>query len=79
MTDSIYIFADYGLIMLIIGIIAVIAAAGVIIYDRIKTKHTFDSINSMLDSAIDGTFSESRFDETEMSALESKLWKLQNN
>lgn len=74
MTDAVYVFEAYGAVMFIVGIITAIIAVGVIIYDRIKTKHTFDSINSMLDSAINGTFSESRFDETEMSALESKLW-----
>ncbi len=74
MIEQAYSIELMGIIMLAVGIAAVIAAVIAVILNRIKTRHILESINRMLDSAIDGTFSESRFDETELSALESKLW-----
>lgn len=38
------------------------------------TKRTFERLNQMLDDTMNGTFEESRFDESQLSQLESK-WK----
>lgn len=62
-------------IIVIIALTAAVASISAGIYSRIKTRRILKSINSMLDSAIDGSFSEQRFDETELSALENKLWQ----
>lgn len=38
-----------------------------------KTKKTMDTIEKMLDTAIEGTYSETQFDESRLSALETKF------
>lgn len=45
------------------------------LYSRIRVRHLTVSMGRMLDMAIDGTFTEHKFDESLLSALESKLWK----
>lgn len=48
------------------------ASAAVLLYRR-KTRKTMDSLDKMLTKAMDGTFSESTFDESRLSALEARL------
>lgn len=50
----------------------IIAIVFVFIY-RYKMKITINKLNHMLDSAISGSFSESTYDESSLSALEAKL------
>ena len=50
-----------------------VSSVALIIISRYQHKRLMDNLNRMLDSAIDGTFSETVFDETRLSALESKL------
>lgn len=60
----------------IITAIAVIIAIGAVIAAfviRGRTKRIIKNINEMIDSAIDGSFSEKHFDESVMSAMESRL------
>lgn len=52
---------------------AVLIAAVVIILYRQYTKRILEKINRMIESAIDGSFSESVFDESALSAVEAKL------
>lgn len=54
---------------------ALIAAAAllVVLRERRKTRHIMESMNAMLDKAMEGTFTEDCFDETLLSSLESKL------
>ena len=62
----------------IIIIVAVIIAVGAVVFSAvsvIKTRRILKNIHKMLDDAISGSFIENRFDETELSALENKLWK----
>ena len=62
----------------IIIISAVIIAVGAVVFSAvsvIKTRRILKNIHKMLDDAISGSFIENRFDETELSALENKLWK----
>lgn len=48
-------------------------AVSLVIYDRLKLKRTFTSLESMLNQAIEGSFSADSFDETRLSRLETKL------
>ena len=48
-------------------------AVALVIYDRLKLKRTFTSLESMLNQAIEGNFSADSFDETRLSRLETKL------
>jgi len=61
-----------------IGIIFIIAVifitGGIVIYERGKIRRTVENLNIMLDAVIADDFSENTFDETKMSALESKLY-----
>nr|WP_228101364.1 HAMP domain-containing sensor histidine kinase [Paenibacillus donghaensis] len=50
----------------------VIAVAAILLY-RQKMKHAMQKLNVMLDNAIEGSFSESSFDESLLSAVEAKM------
>ena len=52
---------------------SILLAAGFILYDHRKTRQILDNLNRMLDIAMQGNFTEDSFDETMLSALESKL------
>jgi len=52
---------------------AVLIAAGVILWNRRKTRKLMETMDRMLDAAIDGSFLEAHFDESLLSALETKL------
>lgn len=56
---------------IIIGV--VIFATGVVLLYRLRTSRTLETMNRMLDTAMGGDFTEDCFDETLLSALESKL------
>lgn len=56
-----------------IALAGVLSIAIAIILYRRRTGKTLASINKMLDSAIDGSFSESLFDESVLSSVEAKL------
>lgn len=57
----------------IFGGICLIAAASVIYQNHRKSRQLMESLESMLTAAIDGTFTESTFDESMYSALETRL------
>lgn len=59
--------------MLSIAAIAAILAAGTVLWYRRRTRQTLERLNRMVDAAIQGTFTESSFDESLLSAVESKL------
>lgn len=50
-----------------------LAAAVIVLWNRRKARHTMEAIEKMLDAAMDGSFSESTFDESKLSALETKF------
>ena len=56
-----------------IVLLCVVAVVITILYNRRKTQSTMEKIENMLDNAINGTFSESTFDESKLSALETKF------
>ena len=59
--------------MLSIAAIAAILAAGTVLWYRRRTRQTLERLNRMVDAAIQGTFTETSFDESLLSAVESKL------
>lgn len=61
------------LILLLISVCAVLISAVTICVNRRKTKRILMHIDDMLTSAIDGSFSETAFDESLLSAVETKL------
>ena len=63
------------MIVFLIAAAAVILAGTVVIviYNRLKLKRIFDSLEKMLDQAIEGSFKADSFDESRLSRLETKL------
>ena len=59
------------MILLIIG--CFLAALLLILWDRFKTQKTLHTIEQMLDAATNGTFTETTFDESRLSALETRF------
>lgn len=61
------------IISIIIVAVVIAVAAGITTYNIVKSNQTIDSINKMLDLAINDNFKEETFDESKMSALETKF------
>ena len=59
--------------MIWLALLAVLAAAGVIVCDRLRLRRTMNNLDRMLDNAIRGTFTPTHFDESRLSAVEAKL------
>ena len=57
----------------IFGALCLIAALAVVIFDRRRTKRTMERIENMLDAAMNDAFTETAFDESELSALETRF------
>jgi signal transduction histidine kinase len=62
---------EWGCLAVIIAV--VLAAVAIVCWQRVKTRRVFQNIHTMLDAAIDGSFTERTFDETLPAAVESKL------
>lgn len=54
-------------------LLCVLATAVIVLWNQRKTRKTMDTIEKMLDAAIDGSFFENTFDESKLSALETKF------
>ena len=59
----------WNIIMTIIAVVCLIAMVGMILY----VKHIMDHLEEMLNAAIEDRFEESRYDESRLSRLESKM------
>ena len=57
----------------VIGIVCLVAAVILVLWNRGKTHKIMTSINKMLDLAIDGSFIENTFDESRLSSLETRF------
>ena len=55
------------------SIVIFACALTLVIYNRLKLRRTFDSIEKMLNEAIEGNFKVGSFDESRFSRLEAKL------
>ena len=60
-------------IIVILALISIIVAFIVVLINHIRTKRTMDTLEKMIDSAADGEYSETKFDESRLSALETKF------
>lgn len=59
--------------MEIIGLLALLTAVGIVLWNRLRTKKLLENLSNMLDKAMDGNFTEADFDESLLSAVETKL------
>lgn len=57
----------------VVALCAVLAAAAVIGYDQYRVRRTMDTLDHMLDEAINGAFNAAHFDESRLSAVEAKM------
>ena len=55
---------------IVIILLCFLAAAAVVLWERRKARKTMEEIERMLDVAMIGSFSETTFDESQLSALE---------
>lgn len=60
-------------ILLLAAALSLSAAALTVFINRYRTKKTLDTLESMLDSVMDGSFSEETFDESRLSRLETRF------
>lgn len=74
MFSDIVIVKEFDL-LLITAVVVAIAAMVYGVHCRIRLRNNMKKLDEMLDKAIDGSFTESCFDESELSYLENKLWK----
>ena len=58
---------------MILGLLGVLCASLIVLYNRIQTGKILDHIEKMLDLAMDDRFQEEMFDESRMSALETRF------
>ncbi len=59
--------------MEILGLLALLLAVGIVLWNRRKTRRVMEHLNQMLDKAMDGSFTEEDFDESLLSSVETKL------
>ena len=57
------------------ALLTVLAAAGIIVGDRLLLRRTMNRLDRMLNDGIAGRFTEANFDESRFSAVESKLYR----
>ena len=58
---------------IVIILLCFLAAAAVVLWERRKARKTMEEIERMLDAAMTGSFSETNFNESRLSALETKF------
>ena len=56
-----------------ITVVSLLLAGGIVLWYRRRTRRILENLNRMLDIAMQGDFTEDSFDESMLSALESKL------
>ena len=62
---------EYGLLAL--AVLALLAAAGIALWTHLRSRRMLDTLDRMLDDAIRGDFRESLYDESRLSALETRM------
>ena len=62
---------EYGLLAL--AVLALLAAAGIALWAHLRSRRMLDTLDRMLDDAIRGDFRESLYDESRLSALETRM------
>ena len=74
MKNEVSFVAEFNILLPILIVIAVLAIAYGI-YSHIRINRQIKKLDEMLDKAIDGSFTESCFDESQLSYIENKMWK----
>ncbi len=74
MRTEVLLIGEFNLLHFFLIAAAVIAIAYAI-YSKIKMNRHIKKLDEMLDKAIDGSFTESCFDESTLSYIENKMWK----
>lgn len=59
--------------MIVLTVVSILAAVGTVFYARYRQMRVMEGLGEMLEQAMNGTFTESAFDETRRSALENRL------
>ena len=62
---------EHGLLAL--AVLALLAAAGIALWTHLRSRRMLDTLDRMLDDAIRGDFQESLYDESRLSALETRM------
>lgn len=62
---------EYSLLAL--AVLALLAAAGIALWTHLRSRRMLDTLDRMLDDAIRGDFQESLYDESRLSALETRM------
>ena len=62
-----------SIVLIIAAAVIFAGAVAIVIFNRRKQEQTFDSLEKMLNQAIEGSFSADSFDESRLSRLETKL------
>ena len=62
---------EYGLLAL--AVLALLAAAGIALWTHLRSRRMLNTLDRMLDDAIRGEFRESLYDESRLSALETRM------
>lgn len=60
-------------LLLLLAVGMILLALLIVLVDRRRTKKTMNTIEQMLDAALEGSYAESHFDESRLSALETKF------
>ena len=61
--------------LLLVLIVVAVSAIAYSVYCHIRMRKQIKKLDEMLDKAIDGSFTESCFDESQLSYIENKMWK----
>ncbi len=64
---------EWNLVPFVIALAAILLCLAIVLLERRKTKKIMKTLNQMLDCAMDGSFAENTFDESLLSAVESRL------
>lgn len=59
--------------LLLLAVAPILLALLIVFIDRRRTRKTMDTIEQMLDAALEGSYTENHFDESRLSALETKF------
>lgn len=60
-------------IIVVLALISIIVAFIIVLINYIRTKRTMGTLEKMIESAADGEYSETKFDESRLSSLETKF------
>ncbi|HHW66491.1 MAG TPA: HAMP domain-containing histidine kinase [Epulopiscium sp.] len=66
---------ECNVIFVVIILLVILLCTVVVLFERYKIKKKLETLNQMLDSVLDGSFTEQNFDESLLSAVENRLYR----